>query len=105
MATPNGGRNKVEQPRDATRADRGRWPVAGRALLLVVVVVRSGVGDPLLELLLRLTERTGELRELGAAEQQKDDHEDEDQLGRTKVHGTKGSGSSWANIGAVMTAR
>ena len=40
-----------------------------------------------LELLLGLTQRASELGELGAAEQQQDHQEDDEQFGRTEVHG------------------
>ena len=121
MAWPNDERKLVEQRRDDQCDNRRAWcttcPTARQArtratsrcreeeLLLVVVVVGGRVVDALLELLLRLPEGTSELRELRATEQQDDDQEDEEQLGRTKVHTSKGSGSACRHTGRTVTTR
>src|SRR5262249_39325022 len=44
------------------------------------VVVLAALGQTLLELLLRLAQRPGELRELAPTEDEQDDHQHDDQL-------------------------
>src|SRR5215471_15573504 len=65
-----------------TRRRSGLFLLVGRLGILALSFARA-----LLELVLRLTEASSQLRQLRPTEDQKDDEQDDDQFRRSKVHG------------------
>ena len=85
----------------------GQRPLGrGQALGLVASSSSSSaVLDALLELVLGLTERPGQLRQLGAAEEHEDDDQDDEQLWSTEVHGVTGTSRPPAGTASRRGAR
>ena len=83
--------------------DQGPAPPGSRDGAVAGRVVVATVVQALLELLLSLTQRTSELRQLGSAEQQEDHEEDDDQFGRAQVHPAERSGGrrEWQPLGVL----